>query len=215
MRADYASLVSDLPESGSSFPDFTDLHVNPDSELLDLSQYQHGHRVFNVAVQRMVLEFQTKAVPVHCRHGASFFALLDSIYATCLLHCTFRSSIADSGRAGLIAPTCGTFGSCASTDRESRLVLGVAARDLRRKVLSSARSTLSLRCSAFLDSVSFLCSSSPVSFFLSAALLCSFLLLCSPLFLSSALLCCSFLSFFCSSPRTILRGIKLDAKMYV
>ena len=150
--------------------------------------------VFNVAVLRMVLEFQTKALPVHCRHRTSFFALLDSIYATCLLRYTFRSSIADSGWEGLIAPTCGTF---ASTDRESRLVLGVAAHDLRRKVLSSARSTLFLRCSAFLDSVPFLCSSSP--------LLCSFLLVCcfflpvccSPLFLSSALL--SFVPFFCSA----------------
>lgn len=65
IRENYSELVDDLIATESSLPIFTVLHVNHDSELLDLAQYQHGYGVFNAAVQKMIVDFQVRSLPIN------------------------------------------------------------------------------------------------------------------------------------------------------
>lgn len=65
IRANFKDVVTELQESNSTLADFTVLHVHTDSEYLDLAQYQHGFGIFTVAVQRMVVDFQSKAIPIN------------------------------------------------------------------------------------------------------------------------------------------------------
>ena len=114
IRANFTDVVTDLQESDSSLANFTVLHVHTDSEYLDLAQYQHGFGIFTVAVQRMVVDFQSKAIPINwytdgscqyphlitCRYSA-YSVIFDACHTP-----LERASMADAyRRTGLLPPT--------------------------------------------------------------------------------------------------------------
>ena len=65
IREEFSDTISEINSSGSLLPEFTVLHVHPDSEALDLAQFQHSHGIINATVQKMVVSFQKKSLPIN------------------------------------------------------------------------------------------------------------------------------------------------------